>query len=101
MKPNRHPITGAPATTRSEMGDWLTSHPDWKAHHVPATRKRVRKPTKDDRIAELEEEVRRLKDQIKRDRLDRVLIDPKTGRPRDLICRTKSDRWPAHIIRTL
>ncbi len=67
-------------TTRSEMGDWITSHPTPK-------RRAKRLSTKDQRIAELEAEVRALKAEIEQARIDRALMDPKTGRPRDLICR--------------
>ncbi len=89
MKPNRHPITGAPATTRSEMGDWLTSHPGWHQTEKPFTLPLPKSPAaKNRRIRELEQENRRLRRQIEQDRIDRVLTDPKTGRPRDLICRT-------------
>lgn len=80
-----------PITTRSEMGDW---HVDQAARgwpSLPKTKRRKLSP-KDQCIAELKEEVRRLKEQIKQERLDRALTNPKTGRPYDLIARARDTR---------
>ncbi len=76
--------------------DWYDAH-GW--HKGPTVTPRKRRG-KDARIAELEEEVRRLKRELEDLKTDYALRDPHTGRPRRITCR-KPDRWPKSIIRML
>ncbi len=62
---------------------WPTDTSDWVKRPVS----RPKRQTKDQRIAELEDIVRRQQERLDQLETDRILAGPKTGRPRDLIAR--------------
>lgn len=97
MKPAKHPECGQsclgphPDYCQSMSDCWLKGQPV-SCPIKPGFRKPRKRQTAAERIRELEAEVARLREQIKQAERDRALIDPRTGRERDLICRARDTR---------